>query len=56
MPVPTPIMLCCCDSVNRECNVESLSPFISAELVKPAVILSFQACENQGLLDAWANF
>jgi hypothetical protein len=33
-----------------------LSPFIVAEFVKPAASLFFQACVNQGLLDASANF
>ena len=43
-------------SVMKYCRVLSLSPFIDALLVKPANSLSFQACVNQALLLASANF
>src|SRR3984957_8610086 len=36
--------------------VECLSPFMVAELVKPAAILSFHDCANHGLELASANF
>ena len=55
-PVPAHRMPCCGLSVNRQCRVDSLSPFMLAEFVKPAASLFFQAWLNQGLLDALAKF
>lgn len=56
MPVPTQIIPCCCDSVHRYWIDAYLSPFIDAELVKPAAILSFHWPVNQALDEASANF
>ncbi|MDT4856505.1 hypothetical protein FQZ97_908980 [compost metagenome] len=55
-PWLTQIMPCCMARMNRVLRVASLSPFMPALLVKPAAILSFHCWENQGLLEASANF